>query len=125
MVRVAGNIVDSAVTGSIEYAVEHLGTPVVVVMGHEKCGAVQATLGGGEPGTHIQSLVEAISPAVIEAKKKPGEPLVNAVRANVQLVVQQLRRSGPILAEQLRSHKIRIVGAVYELDSGSVLLLPD
>jgi len=125
VVRVAGNIVDSAVTGSIEYAVEHLGTPVVVVMGHEKCGAVQATLGGGEPGTHIQSLVEAISPAVIEAKKKPGEPLVNAVRANVQLVVQQLRRSGPILAEQLRSHKIRIVGAVYELDSGSVLLLPE
>ena len=125
VVRVAGNIVDNAVTGSIEYAVEHLGTPVVVVMGHEKCGAVQATLGGGEPGTHIQSLVEAISPAVIEAKKKPGEPLVNAVRANVQLVVQQLRQSRPILAEQLRSHKVRIVGAVYELDSGSVLLLPE
>jgi carbonic anhydrase len=125
VVRVAGHIVDNAVTGSIEYAVEHLGSKLVLVLGHERCGAVQATLGGGEPGTHIQSLVEAISPAVVEAKKKSGEPLANAVRANVQLVVQQLRQSGPILAEQLRSHKIKIVGAVYELDSGSVLLLPE
>ena len=125
VVRVAGHIVDNAVTGSVEYAVEHLGTPLVVIMGHEKCGAVQATLGGGEPGTHIQSLVEAISPAVIDAKKKPGEPLANAVRANVQLVVQQLRQSGPILAEQVRSQKIRIVGAVYELDTGAVHLLSE
>jgi carbonic anhydrase len=125
VVRVAGHIVDNAVTGSIEYAVEHLGTKLVLVLGHERCGAVQATLGGGEPGTHIQSLVEAISPAVTDAKKKPGEPLANAVRANVQLVVQQLRQSGPILADQVRDHRIRIVGAVYELDSGSVLLLPE
>ena len=88
-------------------------------------GAVQATLGGGEPGTHIQSLVEAISPAVIDSRKKPGDPLMNAVRANVQLVVRQLRQSGPILAEQLRSRTIRIVGAVYDLDTGSVLLLPE
>jgi carbonic anhydrase len=125
VVRVAGHIVDNAVTGSIEYAVEHLGSKLVLVLGHERCGAVQATLGGGEPGTHIQSLVEAISPAVIDAKKEPGEPLANAVRANVRLVVQQLRQSGPILAEQLRSHKIRIVGAVYDLDRGSVLLVPE
>ena len=125
VVRVAGHIVDNAVTGSVEYAVEHLGSTLVLVLGHERCGAVQATLGEGEPGTHIQSLVEAISPAVIEAKKKPGEPLANAVRANVQLVVQQLRQSGPILAEQVRSQKIRIVGAVYELDTGAVHLLPE
>src|SRR5512134_2247298 len=125
VIRVAGNIVDNAVTGSIEYAVEHLGTPLVVVMGHEKCGAVQATLGGGEPGTHIQSLVEAISPAVIEAKKKSGEPLANAVRANVQLAVKQLRQSGPILADRVLGQKIKIVGAVYDLDSGSVRLLPE
>ena len=125
VVRVAGNIVDDAVTGSIEYAVEHLGTPLVLVMGHEKCGAVQATLGGGEPGTHIQSLVEAIAPAVAEARKNPGELLGNAVRANVQLVVKQLRQSGPILADQLRRKRVKIVGAVYELDRGSVLLLPE
>lgn len=125
VVRVAGHIVDNAVTGSVEYAVEHLGSTLVLVLGHERCGAVQATLGGGEPGTHIQSLVEAISPAVIDAKKKPGEPLANAVRANVQLVVQQLRQSGPILAEQVRSQKIRILGAVYELDTGAVHLLSE
>jgi carbonic anhydrase len=125
VVRVAGEIVDNAVTGSIEYAVEHLGSKLVLVLGHEKCGAVQATLGGGEPGTHIQSLVEAISPAVIEARKKPGDPLANAVHANVQFVVRQLRQSGPILAEQLRSRRIRIVGAVYDLETGSVRLLPE
>src|SRR5262245_26482977 len=125
VVRVAGNIVDNAVTGSIEYAVEHLGSSLVLVLGHESCGAVQATLGGGEPGTHIQTLVEAISPAVAEARKNSGELLHNAVHANVRLVVRQLRESGPILADQLRMRKVRIVGAVYQLDSGSVLLLPE
>jgi carbonic anhydrase len=125
VVRVAGNIVDDAVTGSIEYAVEHLGTPLVLVMGHEKCGAVQATLGGGEPGSHIQSLVRAISPAVAEARKSSGDLLGNAVRANVRLVVNQLRQSNPILADHLRTSKVKIVGGVYELDSGSLILLPE
>jgi len=72
VVRVAGNIVDSAVTGSIEYALEHLGTPIVLVMGHERCGVVQATIEGGEPKTHIQSVVEAIAPAVASAKTNEG-----------------------------------------------------
>ena len=125
VVRVAGNIVDNAVTGSIEYAVEHLGVPLVVVLGHEKCGAVQATLGGGEPGTHIQSLVEAILPAVAEARQTSGGLLGNAVGANVRRVVRQLRESGPILVDQVRSHRIKIVGAIYELDSGSVAVLPE
>jgi carbonic anhydrase len=72
VIRVAGNIVDSSVTGSIEYAVEHLGTPIVLVMGHERCGAVQATIEGGEPKTHIQSLADAIAPAVASAKGVKG-----------------------------------------------------
>jgi carbonic anhydrase len=72
VVRVAGNIVDSAVTGSIEYAVEHLGTPIVLVMGHERCGAVQATIEGGEPKTHIQSMADAIAQAVASAKGVEG-----------------------------------------------------
>ena len=125
VVRVAGNIVDSAVTGSIEYAVEHLGTPIVLVMGHERCGAVQATIEGGEPKTHIQSLAEAIAPAVASAKRMKGDLVANAVRANVQLVVKQLKGSKPILSEQAGQGKIKIVGAVYELASGKVTLLSD
>jgi carbonic anhydrase len=125
VVRVAGNIVDEAVTGSIEYAVEHLGTPIVLVMGHESCGAVQATIGGGEPKTHIQSLVEAIAPAVASAKKEKGDLVANAVRANVQLVVKQLKGSKPILSDKARQGKIRIVGAVYELATGNVRMLSE
>jgi len=126
VVRVAGNIVDNAVMGSIEYAVEHLGTPLILVMGHENCGAVQATLGGGEPGTHIQTLVDAISPAIAEARKNgPGEMVNKVVRANVHLAIKQLRQSGPILGDPLRTRKVKIVGGVYELDSGLVILLPE
>jgi carbonic anhydrase len=125
VVRVAGNIVDDAVTGSIEYAVEHLGTPIVLVMGHESCGAVQATIGGGEPKTHIQNLVEAIAPAVASAKKEKGDLVANAVRANVQLVVKQLKESKPILSDRASQGKIRVVGAVYELATGKVRVLSE
>ncbi len=123
VVRVAGNIADDAVTGSIEYAGEHLGTPMV--MEHESCRAVQATIGGGEPKTHIQSLAEAIAPAVASARKMKGDLVANAVRANVQLVVRQLKESKPILSDQSRQGKIKIVGAVYELTSSNVILLPE
>jgi carbonic anhydrase len=122
-VRVAGNIVDDAVTGSLEYAVEHLGTPVVMVLGHERCGAVQAAIGGGEPKTHIEALTSAINPAVTEAKKQKGDLVSNSVRANVRLMVQQLRTSKPILAEAVAKGKVKIVGAVYDLDSGVVKLI--
>jgi carbonic anhydrase len=97
----------------------------VLVMGHERCGAVQATIEGGEPKTHIQSLADAIAPAVASAKTMKGDLVVNAVRANVQLVVKQLKGSKPILSEQAGKGKIKIVGAVYELASGKVTLLSD
>jgi carbonic anhydrase len=125
VVRVAGNVVDDAVTGSIEYAVEHLGTPIVVVMGHQSCGAVQATIGGGEPKTHIQSLIEAIAPAVAIAKKEKGDLLANAVRANVQLVVKQLQQSKPILVERVENGSIKIVGGVYQFNTGEVTWLTE
>ena len=124
VIRVAGNIVDDAVTGSIEYAVEHLATPLALVLGHEKCGAVQATIGGGEPKTHIQSLADAIMPAVSEARKQPGDLVANAVAANVRLVVRQLRASQPILAKAIASGRVRIEGGVYDLETGSVKILP-
>jgi carbonic anhydrase len=120
VIRVAGNVVDDAITGSIEYAAEHLHVPLVVVLGHSNCGAVDATIHGGEPNTHIDALVKAIKPAVDQARTEPGPLLVNAVRDNVKLVVQQLRDSQPILGRLHATGKIKIIGAVYDLDKGTV-----
>jgi len=121
VIRVAGNITDAAVIGSIEYAVEHLKTPLIVVLGHEKCGAVTAAMsGGGDTHDHIQALVEAIAPVVAEAKKDPKDPLDAAVRLNVQKVVGELASSEPILAHESKEGRIRVVGAYYSLDTGAV-----
>lgn len=124
VIRVAGNIASDDVLGSIEYAAEHLGTPLILVMGHERCGAVQATIGGGEPKTHIESLTRAIDPAVARARKEKGDLVANAVRLNVEMVVSQIRESRPILSEMAGKGKLKVAGAVYDLDSGEVSLLP-
>lgn len=124
VIRVAGNIAADAVIGSIEYAVEHLGTRLVLVMGHESCGAVQATIGGGEPKTHIESLTKPIEPAVARARKQAGDLMANAVRENVRMVVDQIRKSKPILPERVAKGKIKVVGAVYRLESGTVEPVP-
>jgi len=123
-VRVAGNVADDAVIASIEYAAEHLHTPLVVVMGHQKCGAVTAANAGGTPEGHLSALVQPILPAIEKAKTMPGDRVENAIRINVQNVVAQLRESKPVLAELVASGKLQIVGAVYSLDTGKVEWLP-
>ena len=124
-VRVAGNIAADDEIASIEYAAEHLHTPLIVVMGHQKCGAVSAAVEGGEAAGHLPSLIHAIQPAVDQAKKLPGDKVENAVRINVENVVAQLRSSKPILAELVEQGKLKIVGAVYSLDTGTVNWLPE
>ena len=125
VVRVAGNIAEAHGVGSIEYAVEHLGSRLIVVLGHERCGAVDATLKGGEAHGHIQWLVDAIRPAVEKAKGKPGDALDNAVTSNVAMTVEQLKSSMmPSLGVMLAERGVKIVGARYDLDSGVVELLP-
>ena len=120
VIRTAGEVVDEIGLASIEYAVEHLGTTLVVVLGHERCGAVTAALAGGEAPGHIGALVKAIRPAVEESKGEPGDALDNAVRAQVRGVVRQLRGSTPILSELVHEGKVEIVGARYDLDTGLV-----
>ena len=124
VIRLAGNILDDAALGSLEYAVEHLGVRYIMVLGHERCGAVDATVKGGEAPGHIGSLVKAIQPAVDKVKNQPGDLLDNAVRANVIMVVQQLKSSGPILEELVRKGDLTIEGARYDLDDGVVEILP-
>lgn len=123
VVRTAGQVLDAPALGSIEYAAEHLGSSLIVVLGHEKCGAVKAAVDGGEAPGHIGSLVEAIAPAVEHARGMPGDLLRNAVRANVERVAGQLRHSAPILAELVEHGKLNVTGAVYDLASGRVEFL--
>jgi carbonic anhydrase len=132
IVRNAGNTVDTVALGSIQYAVAELGVPLIVVMGHERCGAVDAALGVVEknityPGS-IGQMIEPIVPAVLRARagmdaSKPYDReaiLDAAVRENVRRVATRLRTSEPLLIEPLQQKKLMIVGARYDLDSGGV-----
>jgi len=124
-IRVAGNVAPDAEVASMEYAVEHLHTPLIVVMGHQSCGAVGAAIDGGEAPGHLPALVNAIAPAVEKARTLPGNLSDNAVRINVEMVVDQLRASQPLLAKEVADGNLRIVGAVYSLETGAVTWLPE
>lgn len=125
IVRNAGNTVDTAAMGSIEFAVAVLGVPLVVVMGHEACGAVKAAMDVVDknavfPGS-IGRMIEPIIPAVLAAREMPGDKVEQAVRANVRRVTERLRTaSEPILLDPQRAGKVKVVGAYYALDTGRV-----
>ena len=125
IVRVAGNVASDTELGSLEYGAEHLHVPLLVVLGHQHCGAVTAAVEGGEAEGHIAALVKLLRPAVEETRKLPGDPVENAVKANVEMVAKQLRTSTPVLAELVAQGKLRVVGALYSLDTGKVTWLPD
>lgn len=125
IVRNAGNTVDTVARGSIEFAVGVLGVPLVVIMGHESCGAVKAAMDvvardARFPGA-IDNMIEPIIPAVLEARKLTGDPVENAVRQNVRRIVRNMREEAdPLLLKPLGEGRLKIVGAYYELDSGRV-----
>lgn len=128
IVRNAGNTVDMVALGSIKYAVQVLGVPLVLVLGHERCGAVEAAVSVVEKNTvypgSIGRMVEPIIPAVLKAKASgsyTGEDLLDAaVRENVRRTVERLRTSEPALIEPMRLGKLKVVGARYDLDDGKV-----
>lgn len=127
IIRVAGNTVDTAAIGSIEYGVGVLGVPLIVVLGHEKCGAVEAAVNvvtddATFPG-HIGNLIEPIVPAVLAAQDKEGDLLANSVRANVERVVAEIDRASPIVRQGIADGNVKIVGAVYGLKDGVVTFL--
>ena len=121
-VRTAGHVIDNAALGSIEYGVEEAHVPLVVVLGHERCGAVVASIEAVEhnaqaPG-HIAHLVDGIRPA-IAAAGRDGDVTDNVVRQNTMLTVAALKAQ-PILAEAILHGAVRIVGARYDLETGVV-----
>jgi carbonic anhydrase len=117
VIRTAGNLVDDHALGSIEYAVEHLGTRLIVVLGHERCGAVTAALASDHAPGHIDSLVRDIQPAVKAAKGKPGDPLEATITENAREVAAQIQAQA-VLGDLAK--EVRIVSAVYDLDTGKV-----
>jgi carbonic anhydrase len=117
VVRTAGNLVDDHGLGSIEYAVDHLGTRLIIVLGHQRCGAVKAALASATAPGHVHSLVRDIQPAVEAAKAEKGDPLANTVKANARLMAEKIRKEA-----DFGEHKseVRIITGYYDLDTGVV-----
>ena len=124
VLRNAGNLVDEHILGSIEYAVEHLHAPLVVVVGHESCGAVGAALAGGHAPGHIGSLVECIEPAIEAAKGQPGDRADNTTRAHAKLMVAEIVKKSAFVAEAVAAGHLKVLAARYDLDTGAVEILP-
>lgn len=128
IVRNAGNSVDTLALGSIEFAVHILGAPLIVVLGHQRCGAVQAAVdtvcnGTRFPGS-MERMIEPIIPAVEKARSigivDEEELLESAIRENIRRIVDRLRNSEPLIMKPISEGKLRVVGAEYNLDEGRV-----
>jgi carbonic anhydrase len=124
--RTAGNLLDDAILGGIEFGVEEFHLPLVLILGHQRCGAVSATVdalsaGTGAPGM-IGRVVEAIRPAVELAQAQPGDAVDNAVRAQVQLGIARLQTS-PVIVDAIEQRNLKVVGGYYSLDTGTVAII--
>jgi carbonic anhydrase len=122
--RVAGNFASTETIASLEYAVAVLNTPLILVLGHDACGAVDATIKSLRdekplPG-HMPSLVEAIAPSVKAASSQSGDKLHNAIRQNVIDNVAKLKSATPILSAAVDEKKLKVVGGIYRLKTGKV-----
>ncbi|MFZ0946103.1 MAG: carbonic anhydrase [Syntrophobacteraceae bacterium] len=129
VVRVAGNVPDPVILGSIEYAAEHFNCPLVMVLGHKRCGAVTAAVQSqGPPHGNIGAIIKTIAPAVKQAKKDvkgagKSDLVESAIDNNIKLVAKSLVKQSPVIRSLVDEGKLKIVGAKYDLDDGTVRLL--
>jgi carbonic anhydrase len=126
VVRTAGNVADSVALGSIEYAVDHLHSPLLVVLGHQACGAVTAACSGEKmPSSNLEAIVERINPAVTQAKTyaKGNDLVESAIKENVHQSAKDVLANSEIIRDAVKSGKLSLVEAEYELDSGKVIRL--
>jgi carbonic anhydrase len=127
VIRTAAHVLDNAALGSIEFGVEELHIPLIMVLGHERCGAVTASVDAVTQNAHapgqIEAVVEGIRPAVVQTSAQAGDRVDNTVRAHVALTVERLRQTGPILTEVQEHGALKVVGGRYDLDTGLVELL--
>jgi carbonic anhydrase len=123
IVRVPGNVADDTILASLELGATHLGVPLIVVLGHTKCGAIAAALDAREAEEKRRLITRLLQPAIdasIRDETDPGKIQDRAARENVRLVVETLRRSAPTLAALQERGALRVVGAVYDIETGLV-----
>jgi carbonic anhydrase len=122
IVRVAGNVVGPVELDSIEYSALYLHSSILLVLGHQNCGAVDAVMNGKKKD--IEAVADLIQPAVDKAKGEPGNPLENAIKTNVRMIVEQVRKS-EVLKKLTAEKKFTVVGGYYNFQNGKVELLPE
>ncbi len=120
--RVAGNIATPEEIGSLEFGTLVLGSKVIMVMGHKRCGAVDATIKGAQVPGRIASLLDAIRPAVERSEGKTGDRLENATKANVLYQIENLKASS-VISQLVKEGKLKVVGGYYDLDTGAVTMV--
>jgi carbonic anhydrase len=126
VVRAAGNVAGPVGLGSIEYAVDHLHSTLLVVLGHQKCGAVEAACSGDKmPSSNLDAIVDKINPAVTQAKTyaKPDDLLESAIKENVHQSAKDVLANSEILRDAVKAGKLTVIEAEYQLDSGAVVRL--
>jgi carbonic anhydrase len=126
VVRTAGNVADPVALGSIEYAVDHIHSPLLVVLGHQKCGAVSAACSGEKmPSSNLDAIMEKINPAVTQARTyaKGDDLLESAVKENVQRSASDVLANSEIVRNAVKSGKLSVIEAEYQLDTGEVVRL--
>lgn len=128
IIRVAGNVANVDEAASIEYAVDHLNTPLLVVLGHTQCGAVTAVVEGADAHGNIPALLRSIVPAVagVRAKnpKASGPQLISdCIKANVWQAIEDLFRTSAIVTAKAKDNKLKVVGAMYDISTGRVSIL--
>lgn len=117
--RVAGNVATPEEVGSLEFGTLALGAKVLMVIGHERCGAVDATIKGASVPGQIGSILDAIRPGVESSKNMPGDRLENAIKANILVQVETLKKS-PVISQLISEGKVQVLGGYYDLDTGTV-----
>ena len=123
VIRTAGNVVSDFEIGSVEYGAEHLGSPLVFVLGHTNCGAVTAATEGGEAEGKIQAIVDEIEPSVQKAKDVgAGDVLSKAIELNVMNSVDKIL-SSEIIKELKEEGKVEVIGGVYDINSGTISII--
>lgn len=128
VIRVAGNVSDTIALGTIEYAAEHFHTSLLVVLGHSNCGAIKAAIEGGEFSPNVGAVIAKIAPAVKIAKARNVDEkdiIRDAVVENVRDVIKDIRSNSPVIKEMEEKGKMKIIGAVYDLESGKVQFLKE
>lgn len=124
VIRVAGNVLDAIGLGSIEYAAAHLQVPLVVILGHERCGAVTAAISGDTAPGHVLAITDMIQRHLAGSRPVAGDTLDQAICLNAQKVAEQVATSAPILKELVATGKLGVVAMRYDLDDGVVKVLP-